>query len=398
MPQTSPPVANTHLHLPPNFSAFATVEEAVAAGVAEGVRVLGASNFLDQRVYERFAARCEASAVVPLFGIEMITVLDNLRIAGTRVNDPSNPGRMYLCGKGILPDADPGGLRADLSARVRAADEIRMRSLVDAVVVVLRERDAPAVPAYDVIAADVADVAGVPIDWVVLQERHVAQAIQRAIWEATPAADRAATLERLYRAEPRSVDDPVAVQAEIRARLLKAGGPAFVAESPVPFDLGYRLILAAGGIPCYPILADGSDPMCEFEASPDQLAERILGMGIHAAELIPPRNAPHVVDTYVQTLRAAGIIVLAGTEHNTPDRIPLEPRCRGGQQLSPAARDAFWEATCVVIAHQHRRTLGLTGFVGSDGAPDPAHPDGESRIRHYAGLGARHMAATEIMR
>jgi hypothetical protein len=391
-------VANTHLHLPPNFSAFATVEEAVTAGVEAGVRVLGASNFLDQRVYARFAAGCEASAIISLFGIEMITVLEDLRTAGIRVNDPSNPGRMYLCGKGIVLDDDPGGVRADLAGRVRAADENRMRLLVDSVAAVLRERGIPTAPGYDAIAAEVADAAGVPIDWVVLQERHVARAIQHAIWQATSQSDRRATLERLYQAEPQSVDDPAAVQAEIRFRLLKAGGPGFVAESPVPFELGYRLVLAAGGIPCYPILADGSDPVCEFEASPHELAQRILGMGIHAAELIPPRNAPEVVDAYVEALRAAGIIVLAGTEHNTPERIPLDPRCRGGREPSPAACAAFWEATCVVVAHQHRRTLGLAGFVGPDGVPDPADPDAESRIRHYAELGARHVASTELPR
>ena len=42
------PIVNTHVHLPPNFSAFETVEDAVGTAAAEGVRVLGASNFHDR--------------------------------------------------------------------------------------------------------------------------------------------------------------------------------------------------------------------------------------------------------------------------------------------------------------------------------------------------------------
>ena len=62
------------------------------------------------------------------------------------------------------------------------------------------------------------------------------------------------------------VDDPVAVQGEIRARLMKAGRPAFVAESPVSFDDAYRLVLEMGGIPCYPTLADGASPICPWRS------------------------------------------------------------------------------------------------------------------------------------
>ncbi len=398
MPYPRHPVTNTHLHLPPNFSAFTTVEEAVAAAVDEGVRVLGASNFLDQRVYRRFADACDSAGIAALFGIEVITLLEGPHPAGTRVNDPSNPGRMYLCGKGIALDAEHDSLRRDLSARVRAADEDRMRALVARVAAVLRDRGAPPIPDYDGIATGVAARAGVPVDWVVLQERHVARSIQAAIWEAVPAADRSPVLERLYGAQPHAVADPVAAQAEIRSRLLKAGAPAFVPESPVPFSLGYRLVLAADGIPCYPVLADGVDPVCEFEAPAAQLAERLLGMGIHAAEFIPPRNRPETVDAYVAALRGAGIIVLAGTEHNTPDRTPLAPSCLDGVALSPAAREAFWEGTCVVVAHRHRRSLGLAGFVGPTGEPDPAYPDAGSRIRHYAALGAALLEPVEAIR
>ena len=34
---------NTHLHVPPNFSAFTTVEDAVETAANEGVKVIGLS-------------------------------------------------------------------------------------------------------------------------------------------------------------------------------------------------------------------------------------------------------------------------------------------------------------------------------------------------------------------
>jgi hypothetical protein len=185
-----------------------------------------------------------------------------------------------------------------------------------------------------------------------------------------------------------STTHPIAVQDEIRSRLMKAGRPAFVPESPVSFDDVYQLILGSGGIPCYPTLADGASPVCPWEEPPDALARRVLDVGIHVAELIPNRNAPEVVDAYVAAFRRAGILVMAGTEHNTRQRIPLEPHCVDGSLPSPAARAAFWEATCVVAAHQQLRTSGRPGYVDGQGRLNPGFPDGESRIRWFAELGA----------
>ena len=161
------------------------------------------------------------------------------------------------------------------------------------------------------------------------------------------------------------------MQGEIRSRLLKAGCPAFVPETALGFDDAVRLVLALDGIPAYPTLADGAQPVCPFEASPEELATELKARGLHLAELIPGRNEPGTVDAYVAAFRAAGIVVTAGTEHNTPERIPFAPACKGGRPLSPAARAAFFEGACVVAAHQQRRHAGLGGFVDADGIPAP---------------------------
>jgi len=387
-------VLNTHVHLPPNFSAFETAEDAVQAAAREGIAVLGASNFHHHGIYRRFADAATAAGIVPLFGLEFISVIDSLRDAAVKVNDPANPGRIYLCGKGVDPFAAPTATATRLLEQVRAADADRMSSMVPLVRACFAEAGLEAPLTAESIAAEVADRAGVPSSWVVLQERHVAMAFQEALFAAAAPDRRAALLARAFGGPAdASVDDAIAIQGEIRSRLMKASRPAFVPEAAVSFDDAYRLILEMDGIPCYPTLADGASPICPWEEPPDALAQRVLERGIHAAELIPNRNRPAAVDAYVAAFRDAGIIVMAGTEHNTRARIPLEPRCVDGSLPSPAARAAFREATCVVAAHQHLRASGRPGYVDGRGRLNPGFPDGETRIRWFAELGAELIGA-----
>ena len=381
------PIVNTHVHLPPNFSAFRTPEEAVDVAAREGARVVGASNFHDHRVYRRFEAAALRAGILPTFGLEFITVVDELREAGTLVNDPANPGRMYLCGKGINPFREPSAAALAIEAAARAANVERARAMV----ALVRDRFAGGGVATSLddatIIEDVADRAGVPADWIVLQERHIAMAFQEVLFLLIPAERRTARLASVFGAPTTvNVDDAVAVQGEIRSRLMKVGGPAFVAESALSFGDAVRLVLEADGIPAYPTLADGASPICAFEDPPEELARRMLDLGLYAAELIPARNSPDVVDRYVRAFRSAGIVVAAGTEHNTLDQIPFNPACRGGMPLSAYARDAFLEGASVIVAHQHERSMGRPGFVEPDGRPGSG--DREARIHHFAELGS----------
>jgi hypothetical protein len=392
-----PLIANTHVHVPPNFSAFATAEAAVAAARVEGARVLGISNFHDQRVYRRFADAAIAAGIVPVYGLEFITVVDDLRDAGIRVNDPGNPGRMYLCGKGVDPFRELPEAAARLAAGARRANEQRAAAMTD----LLRDHFAAAGLATSLddraIVEDVAERAGVPEEWVVLQERHLAMAFQEALFLQVPPERRAVLLGRAYgRAPSAALEDPVAVQGEIRSRLMKAGCPGFVPETALGFGDAVRLVLEADGIPAYPTLADGASPVCPFEASPDGLAHELKARGLHLAELIPNRNEPEVVDAYVAAFRAAGIAVTAGTEHNTTEAIPIDPECRGGRPLSAAARAAFREGTCVVVAHQHLRARGRPGFVDRDGVPASGFENDDARIRWFADLGERIVGGEEV--
>ncbi len=364
----STPIVNTHVHVPPNFSAFTTPEDVVETARSEGVRAIGISNFYDQRVYGRFAELCGGASIVPLYGLEFITLVPDLEAAGIRVNDPANPGRMYVCGKGIDPFREKSPQAAATAEEIRGGNDARASEMVQRLDAHLQSAGLTARLTADGIAADVAARAGVPVEFVSLQERHIARAVEEAV-SAMPAEDRAAVLERAYGGPAKaSLDDPVAMQGEVRSRLLKAGTPGFAPEVPLSFEAAYVYVLAMGGIPCYPTLADGVSPVCPFEDPATGLAEALVERGIHLAELIPIRNTSAVVDAYVAAFRAAGIEVVAGTEHNTADRIPFDPACTDGP-LSEMARAAFWRGTCLVAAHQARIAAGRPGFVNDTGQP-----------------------------
>jgi hypothetical protein len=148
------------------------------------------------------------------------------------------------------------------------------------------------------------------------------------------------------------------------------------------------LILGLGGIPCYPVLADGAAPPCPFEDPVADLVARLRERDILAAELIPTRNQPAVLGRYVLALRQAGLVVTAGTEHNTLESLALEPACSKGQPIPAAAAAIFWEGVCVVAAHQFLGAHGQCGFVDKNGKPHPDYPDAQERIAAFARLGA----------
>ena len=91
-----------------------------------------------------------------------------------------------------------------------------------------------------------------------------------------PADERLGRLSELLGAATKlsDPDDHVGVQNELRSHLMKAGKPAFVEEAFLSFAEARRLVLELGGIPSYPVLADGASPICEFEADPEKLIER----------------------------------------------------------------------------------------------------------------------------
>lgn len=381
---------NSHIHLPPNFSAFETVEQAVALADDEDVRVLGASNYYDYTVYREFGRQAERAGIHALFGIEIIALLEDLQAAGIKINDPGNPGKMYICGKGITRFDPLSDEALSLLNVIRQKDSDRMSAMVDRMAELFAAAGLETGLDETAVRAGIVKRHDCPPETVYLQERHIAQAFQEALFAKTSAQERCALVERLFGAPLKCApDDAVGVQNEIRSHLMKAGKPAYVEETFVGFDQAYDLILALGGIPCYPTLADGGGTFCAFEESIEQLIHSILDRGIHTAEFIPVRNSPEVLSRFVHAMRKVGITVTAGTEHNTRDLLPIGPTCIGGQPIPDDVREIFYEGACVVAAHQHLRSTGQPGYVDDTGTLNPHYDSREERIAAFRELGDR---------
>jgi len=385
------PALNTHIHLPPNFSAFETVQEAVERAAGENVRVLGAGNYYDFSIYDDFAKACCKHGIFPLFNTEIITLDEPLRRQGIRINDPGNPGKMYLCGKGICRLADPGSEGRRLLEKIRLNDAQRMRQMIEKMSRYFCERGVPVHLDDQAIIARVVKRHRCRPETVTLQERHAAQAFQEVFFEKVPPGQRTEKLTALFGMPPKAgPEDAVGIQNEIRSHLMKAGKPCFVPETFLSPAEAEELIEHLGGIVCYPVLADGAHPICEFEASPEHLVETLRQRRYPMVEFISVRNDAQILAQYAKAVRAAGIVVTVGTEHNTLEMLPLQPRCLNGVPLSEELKNLFWEGACVLAAHQFLSAHGREGF-GSRGG-DFTDRERAARIERFARLGAAVLA------
>ncbi len=355
---------NAHIHTPFSFSAFDSVAEALDMAAAQNVRVLGINDFYSIDGYAEWDAGCRARGLYPLFGIEMICLDEGFQHAGVRVNDPSNPGRIYISGKGL---AFPAQLPEPYAGRLAAVRE-HSNAQVRAMCAKLNEHLKATGAGFSLDADEIERT----LTRGNLRERHLAKSLRLAVERTTtPSAVPAATppqegnhplakalLEKIFNDKElkSDINDFAATENEIRARLLKAGGAAFVPETPeafLPLEDVVAIIEAAGGIPTYPFLADdAAGGFTDFEGDLEKAATALRAKGIHSVEFITTRNSAAVLERYAGWLWENGFVVTFGSEHNTPAMEPVLLHTRGGESLTPLLKEINYAGACVVAAHQ----------------------------------------------
>jgi hypothetical protein len=377
---------NAHLHTPYSFSAFERLTDALDRAAGELVKVVGINDFYSMDGYVEWRDEALKRKLFPLFNIEFISLQEEERAKGVRVNDPNNPGRTYLSGKGLkCPPALPEPYAGQL-ADVRSESGRQVNRMCDQLNEMLAAHDAGFCLDFERIERELTRGA--------VRERHLAKALRReayARWKGDRAAI-AAFFERLFGGKTLQshTDDHAGVENEIRGNLLKAGGAAFVPEDPkafLPMETVRQIILAAGGIPAYPFLADDAKGgFTDFEQDVVQTAERLKQRGIYAAEFITTRNRIEALERYAGYLHDHGFAVTFGSEHNTPAMEPVELFARGGAPLTARLKQINYEGACVIAAHQELVRGGEQGYVDAAGQADMAHRDkyirlGDRRIR-----------------
>ncbi len=372
---------NTHLHTPYSFSAFRDVDDALDRAVAEKVKVVGINDFYTTQGYEEWAKGCEKRGLSPLFGIEFIALDQEDQRAGLRVNDPANPGRTYLSGKGLTyPFRLPEPHASHLKAVVSEANK-QVEAMCGKLNELLSTGNFSFSLDFKWISSELAKG--------LIRERHLAKALRIKLFElyANDEEKIKQALEQLFggKALKSSLNNIAGVENEIRGNLLKVGGAAFVPEESaafLPVEAVREIILAAGGIPTYPFLGD--DPngnYTDFEKDLEQAARRLTERGFHSVEFITTRNHVKLLEEYASYLHEIGFVVTFGSEHNTPVMEPIELFARGGTPLTPQLKKINYEGACVIAAHQHLVSQGLEGYVNAEGEAD------RSRREEFVNLG-----------
>ncbi len=380
---------NSHIHVPPNFSAFDSVKHAVDLASEQAIGILGVSNYYDFSVYREFKEVAREKNIYPLFGLEIIVLIDELRRKGVKINDPGNPGKMYICGKGITQYSPMNAEAEGFMDIIRRNDKSRIAEMIKLMAEIFSRAGVETNLTEEKIISTVASRYGCSASAVYLQERHVAQAFQESFVEKVSPDERQNKLNQILGADLTvDIDDAVKVQGAVRSCLMKSGKPAFVEEKFIDFSQAYKMISELGGIPCYPTLADGVSPICGYEEPVSKLIDNLRGLKVHCAEFIPVRNKPAVLVHYVKSMRDAGMVVLGGTEHNTQDLIHLEPECLNGTPVPDEVKEIFFEGACVVAGHQFMRSRGECGYLDEHGELNPAYNSHQQRIEAFREIGA----------
>jgi len=362
-------LVNAHMHTPYSFSAFNDIPQALDMAVAENVKVVGINDFYTTNGYEEWADACTERKLFPLFNIELISLNREDQAAGIKVNDPNNPGRTYLSGKGLAYPARLDESFASALKSVRKESNIQTQKMCNRLNHLLDNCRATFELDYDVIRSTITKG--------MVRERHLAKALREKIARKYHnEEDQLHFYHKLFSGKDLKADikNSAAVENEIRGNLLKAGGAAFIPETPEAFldmEMVCKIILNAGGIPTYPFLADDNNGnFTQFEAPKEVVIEILRKRNICSVEFITTRNSVEVLEDYASYFHNNGFVVTFGTEHNTPAMEPVELFARKSTPLTQTLLDINYAGACVTAAHQYLVATKGAGYLDKNGKPD----------------------------
>jgi hypothetical protein len=353
---------NNHIHTPYSFSAFSSVAEAVERAMKEDIRVLGINDFYVTDGYPEFVRQCLEKGIFPLLNVEMIGVNAGGQAMGTRYNDPGNPGRIYVSGKGLSFGSLLSPERQDRVDRVVEESNRQVKEMIRLLNFWLQRQGAGISLSVEETRERLAEN--------LLRERHVAKMLRIKIGErCSDDREYLELITAIYGGKPPGAvhSDVAGIENELRSRLLKAGAPAYVPEDErafLPLEEITSLLTESGGIPTYPMLLDGAGgKMTEFEANSENLMAELQEKGFRSVEMIPLRNRHDVLKDYAGYFYRKGFMVSFGTEHNTSSGGPLTVRCLGGEPLDEELTEIGFNGAACIAAHQYLTALEGPGYV-----------------------------------
>ena len=351
---------NLHVHTNESFSFFQNPTEAVWYAYVEGIEYFGINDHYTINGHEEFRCACRIASLKSTYSIEAIA-MDEESLAGKRrYNDPNNPGRCYLVGKGVVRDLKPGSSGYRILSTMRHSLRERNENIVKKLNTYTKERGLDFDLHYDAVESLTPDGNST--------ERHVVQAYCDRMAELYPDLNRredmfTKVLGNSFAAE--LLSDPAELQTIVRARLVKSGMPCYVEENRKAFTTIENLVnmyLEYGAIPIYPMMGN---PITEEERDLYALFRKMEKYRLNALEIIDYRTEIDRAREIIDAASSEGFPVFIGTEHNTKSPLPL---------VSPVASyPDFYDYLCrsahFVMGHQRLMGLCNFGFVHEDGKP-----------------------------
>jgi len=315
------PVVNLHAHSFYSYNALGySPTHIVWRAKREGLQAVGLVDFDVLDGLDEFFRAGELLGIATVGGMETRAYLPEF--ATREINSPGEPGITYHMVSGLTRSAIDDVEAAEFARELRTSARRRNMDVVERVNAAL----APVVLDYEHEVLP-RSPSGTPT------ERHLCEAYQAKAEAVFPnVADRVAFWSK-HLATPAEklgpiIDNGRELQALIRSKTMKRGGPGYQEPKPETFPLASdvnQFGLALGGIPMLTWL-DGTSP---GESAIDELIELHMSQGVAAVNIIPDRNwnikdaatkelKVRKLREFVEQADRRGLPIGVGTEMNAP--------------------------------------------------------------------------------
>jgi hypothetical protein len=351
---------NLHVHTNESFSAFSSPTESVLHAYEQNIEYFGINDHYTIAGHPEFRTACEVAGLRAVFSVEAIAMDDESLRKKRRYNDPANPGRIYIIGKGVTRDLGVHSRENAILTDMREAIRSRNRKIVS-------KLDSYAAQKGFSLEFTYTDVASLTPRGNTT-ERHVVQAFFEKVCSLSDDLDELSEIFSRLVDEPiraEDVKDAAGMQNLLRAKLVRSGRPCFVEENRRAFTVIENLVRihrGYGAIPSYGLMGN---PVTEEEEDIERLIEKIRTFGIFALDLFEFRTELSRARFIIEKATELGVPAFIGTEHNTKNTLPLT----GDIGKDPGLYPYLKKSADFICGHQVLSTLCGYGYLKEDGTP-----------------------------
>ena len=357
------PKVNLHVHSFHSYNALGySPTHIVWRARREGLRAVGLVDFDVFDGIDEFSEAGERLGIPTVAGMETRAYLPEF--GAREINSLGEPGIIYHMVTGLVASAITDPEARKFADRLRAGARLRNQLVVERVNAFL-----------DPVALDYEADVLVLSPSATPTERHLSLAYEKKAEAIYPDRGKRVRFWSDRLGAPADeiaglLDDSRRLQALIRLKTMKRGGPGYQEPKPETFPLMAdvnRFALAVGGIPTATWL-DGTSP---GEQAIEELLDLHLKAGAAAINIIPDRNwnladpqakAAKVANLYrvVEEADARGLPINVGTEMNAPGLKSVDDFA--APDLAPVLA-SFLRGAAVLVGHAAAVLAGEGGYL-----------------------------------